>query len=62
MMRVSILLKFPLLPSLAGAHVMADEVELVAVAAITCVCVPLVARYALHLGLHHGRIIEILAI
>ena len=58
----SIHLEFALFPGLAGAQVVADEVEFVAVATETGVGVPIVARDALHLGLGHGAVVVILAV
>lgn len=54
--------KFAFFPCLTDAKVVADKVELVAVATETSVGVPVVAGDALHLGLGHGAVVVILAV
>ncbi len=61
-MACSIHLKFAIFPGLAGLQVVADEVEFIAVATETGIGIPIVARYALHLGLGHGAVVVILAV
>ena len=58
----SILLKLALFPGLAGAKIVADEVEFVAVATESGVHIPLVPGNAVHLDLGHDRVVVILAV
>lgn len=58
----SIHFEFALFPSLASTQIVANEVELVAITAITSVLIPLVSRYAIHLCLHQWGILKILAV
>lgn len=41
---------------------MADELEFGAVATETGIGIPVIARYALHLGLRHGAVVVVLAV
>ncbi len=54
--------KFTFFPCLADAQIMANKLEFVAVTTETSIGIPVIAGYALHLGLCHGAVVVVLAI